>query len=335
MKIDSKEFGKTKAGESVQLYTFKNDSIELEIINYGGIIKSLKTKDKAGNFQNIVLGYDTLEDYTADQFYYGCITGRVAGRIKDGLLKLNSDVYILEKNNGNNNLHGGINSLNTKVWKSSVEVIGSRAVLTLRYKSPHLENGFPGTVDFTVLYTLEANALTIEYFGKSDKATYMNLTNHSYFNLSGDASKSIKSSCLKVNSSGYGAIDKNSIPVKLERECNFLKFGVFQNLSEILNSDAEQLKLAGGGVDHPFRMSKAEEFDIVFKDIISGRVMKISSTEPVAVIYTGNFLEKQHSGICFEMQDYPDVFNFKSDAAKIYDNLNLYSTKTKILFEIM
>lgn len=335
MKLNITDFGKGKNGELVKLYSFKNESIELEVINYGGIIKSLKTKDKDGKFENIVLGYDNLKDYIDGEFYYGCITGRVAGRIKDGVLKLNSRTYLLEKNNGDNNLHGGKNSLNTKVWKGVAEVIGEVATLTLSYKSPHLENGFPGEVDFTVIYTLDRDTLKIEYLGKTDRDTYINLTNHSYFNLSGDLSRNIEDSDIKVNANGYGVMDKNSIPTHMEDECSFLKFGVFKNLNSVLNSHDEQLSIVGGGIDHPFRMSKASDFDIVFKDSISGRVMKVKSTEPAAVIYTGNFLVNKHSGICFEMQDYPDVFNFMKDCAKIYTKNKPYSAKTEIQFGLL
>lgn len=332
MKLDIFEFGKTREGETVFLYNFKNESVDLEIISYGGIIKSLKTADKNMKFENIVLGYKSLEEYVADTYYLGCITGRVAGRIKEGVLKIGSTEYSLDKNNGENNLHGGPSSLNKKVWQGFAEVIGSTGVLTLSYKSPHLENGFPGEVDFEVKYTLEKNTLKIEYSGETDRDTYINLTNHSYFNLSGDFKRDIKTSHLKVNSSGYGAIDSNSIPVKLEREDNFLNFGEFESLNEILNREHEQLVVAGGGIDHPFEMSKAREFDIKFRDEVSGRVLNVKSSEPVAVIYTGNFLEEKHNGICFEMQDYPDIFNFMPQKAKIYNVKNSYKATTSFYF---
>ncbi|MGL4867109.1 MAG: aldose epimerase family protein, partial [Cetobacterium sp.] len=276
--------------------------------------------------------YETLAEYESDTYYYGCITGRVAGRIKDAVLKIGDSEYSLDKNNGENNLHGGPSSLNKKVWKGFAEVIESTGVLTLNYKSPHSENGFPGEVDFEVKYTLEKDVLKIEYSGETDRDTYINLTNHSYFNLSGNYKRDIKMSSLKVNSTGYGAINSNSIPVKLEREDNFLNFGEFQSLNEILNKEHEQLVIAGGGIDHPFEMSKEKEFDIKYKDEVSGRVLNVKSSEPVAVIYTGNFLENKHNGICFEMQDYPDIFNFMPEKAKIYNQKNSYKSTTSFYF---
>ncbi|MGL5579052.1 MAG: aldose epimerase family protein [Fusobacteriaceae bacterium] len=326
------EFGKSVHGDEVLLYNFKNESLDIEIISYGGIIKSLKTADKSGKFENIVLGYETLSEYESCQYYFGAITGRVAGRVKEGVLKIGDEVYRLEKNNGGNNLHGGLDGLNTKVWKGEAKVVGEKGILTLTYKSPHLESGFPGEVDFKVEYTIEGESLKIDYTGISDRPTYINLTNHSYFNLSGDAKRDIKDSLLKVNALAYASVDEGTLPIKLQSKADFLEFNTFEKLGDILKRDSSQLQIVGGGIDHPFQMSKEFEFDIEFKDEISGRGMRVKSNEPVAVIYTGNYLEKKHNGICFEMQDYPDVINFLPEKAKIYNKNLAYNTKTIFIF---
>ncbi|MGL5278478.1 MAG: aldose epimerase family protein [Cetobacterium sp.] len=332
MKLNITEFGRTFNGEQVFLYSLKNEFVDLEIISLGGIIKSLKTPDKNGNFENIVLGYKTLLEYEKNEYFYGCITGRVAGRTKNGVLKIGDEIYELEKNNGGNNLHGGPSGLNTKVWEGGAKVSDDKGVVTLTYKSPHLENGFPGEVDFKVIYTLEKNELKIEYFGDSDRDTYINLTNHTYFNLSGNAKYDIKEQFLKVNAKGYGWVDENTVPLKMEREDNFLNFENFQKLRDILQLSHKQIEIVGGGIDHPFELSKKYNFDIELKDEESGRNIKVKSSEPVAVIYTGNFLDKKHNGICFEMQDYPDIFNFMPEKAKIYNNKIEYYTYTTFEF---
>lgn len=332
MKLNVREFGKTFNDEKVFLYNFKNEFVDLEIISLGGIIKSLKTVDKIGNFENIVLGYKTLEEYEKNEYFYGCITGRVAGRTKDGVLRIGNKIYNLEKNNGGNNLHGGPNGLNTKVWMGEAKVFEDKGVLTLIYKSPHLENGFPGEVDFKVVYTLEKNELKIEYFGKSDRDTYINLTNHSYFNLSGDTKYDIKEQFLKINAKGYGWVDENTVPLKMEREDTFISFETSEKLKNILELSHKQVEIVGGGIDHPFELSKKYDFDIELKDEISGRKIRVKSSEPIAVIYTGNFLDKKHNGICFEMQDYPDIFNFMPEKAKIYNNKMEYYTYTTFEF---
>lgn len=326
------EFGKTDDGQEVLLYNFQNEFIELEIISYGGIIKSLKTADKNRKFENIVLGYKALKEYKKDDCYLGAITGRVAGRIKDGLLKIKNDVYSLEKNNSGNNLHGGPVGLNSRVWKGHAEVVGEKGILALTYKSLHLESGFPGEVDFKVQYTLEKNRLEIDYLGESDRDTYINLTNHSYFNLSGDAKRDIRGSDVKINASAYGVVDERTLPISLDKTADFIKFNCFENLGEVLEKDSSQIAVVGGGLDHPFEMSKEYEYDIEFKDEISGRSMKVKSSEPVAVIYTGNYLNKKHNGICFEMQDYPDVINFLPEKVKIYNKNMVYKTKTIFIF---
>ena len=210
--------------------------------------------------------------------------------------------------------------------------MGEKGIIELKYKSPHVESDFPGEVVFEGKYFLEKNTLARECSGKSDRDTYINLTNHTYFNLSGDAKNTIKNNLLKINAKGYGWVDEETLPQKMEREDSFIKFKTFEKLENIFETNHEQVKIVGGGIDHPFELSKDSEFDIELKDEESGRSIKVKTTEPVAVVYTGNFLDKKHNGICFETQDYPDVFNFMPEKAKLYNNELKYNTKTIFYF---
>lgn len=328
------KFGVLKNGEEVLAYCIKNDFLDLEILSYGGTIKSLKTPDKNGNFKNIVLGYESLKEYEEDQCHHACITGRIAGRTKDGVLNIKGKEYQLEKNSGNNNLHGGENGIDKKNWKGYIEYVDNRCVvLTLRYKSLHMEEGFPGEVDFIVKYIVRDNNVTIEYTGIPDRDTYINLTNHAYFNLSGDFSKTIENQKLKLYMDGYGEVNNETLPIKYEKENILIDKNKENILKDIFNSDNPQVKIVGGGIDHPFILSKDELIDGYLKDDESGRILKFKTDQPVVVVYTGNFLEKKHTGICFETQDYPDIFNFMPMKAEIHNERNIYYQKTTFIFE--
>lgn len=334
MKIQVKKFGLLKNGEEVLKFKIKNKYLHLEILSLGGIIKKLKTPDKNGNFENIVLGYETLEEYENDNNHFSCITGRNAGRIKNGVLEINKEIYNLEKNNGNNNLHGGLNSLNKKNWKGSfTSVEENRAVLSLEYFSPHLENGFPGNVNFKVNYIIDKNTLTIEYCGESDRDTYINLTNHAYFNLSGNKKEKIYDQELELFIDGYGEVNEETLPVKYDYDKCILEKNKINRLKDIIESDNPQIKIVGNGIDHPFILSKRDIIDGILKDEKSGRVLKFKTDQPVVVVYTGNFLENKYTGICFETQDYPDVFNSIPEKINIFNKTNKYYQKTTFGFE--
>ncbi|MGL6167676.1 MAG: aldose epimerase family protein, partial [Fusobacteriaceae bacterium] len=253
MDIIIKSFGFTKNKEEVFSYILKNEKMEIEILNYGGIIKKISTPDIHGNWENIVLGFETLEEYEVNEPYFGCITGRVAGRIKEGKLVIDNQLYNLEINNGPNNLHGGICSLNTKVWSGTVEKYEDKVSVTFSYHSPHLENGFPGAIDFSVRYTLQDENLTIDYTGIPDRNTYISLTNHSYFNLSGNHKTNIYNSLLTLNSNEFLEVDANTLPIgtKKVEDSNF-DFRNGKLLGEVLSKECKDIEIVGGGIDHGF-----------------------------------------------------------------------------------
>lgn len=334
MDITIKSFGVTKNREEVFSYTLKNEKMEVEILNYGGIIKQILTPDKNGDWENVVLGFDSLEEYELNEPYFGCITGRVAGRIKDGKLSIDNEIYNLEINNGPNNLHGGINSLNSKVWTGTIEEFSDKVAVTLTYHSPHLENGFPGAVDFTVRYSLQDENLTIDYSGVPDRNSYINLTNHSYFNLSGNHKRNIYDSFLTLDSKEFLEVDENTLPLGIKNvENSPFNFKNGQLLGDVLSKEEKDVEIVGGGIDHGFILENNEEYQGVLKDSVSGRELSFKTDQPAVVIYTGNYLNEKHLGICFETQDYPDVFNLNLDAVNIYSPENIYTQSTTFTFK--
>ena len=196
--------------EEIKVYTLENKFLKVELLNLGAIIKKIELKDKNGNIKNIVLGYEDIEKYRENPAYLGAIIGRTAGRIKDGILKLDDTEYQLNKNNNGNTLHGGKNSISHKFW--NVEAIENGLCFSI--KSPHLDNGYSANVKIKVSYILNNNELLIKYFATADNLTYLNLTNHSYFNLGGNPDNTIYEDILKIDSNYLIEINENSIPCK-------------------------------------------------------------------------------------------------------------------------
>lgn len=332
MKLEIYEFGQTKNKEGVLCYKFFNENICIEILSYGGIIKTLKTPNKNGVLENIVLGFDSLEEYEENPHYFGAIIGRNAGRLKDAILPIDDTMYPLEKNNENNNLHGGINALSKKVWNGFAEIENNdTGILTLTYTSPHLENGFPGNVKFKVTYKITSSALEIDYLGVPDRKTYINMTNHTYFNLTGNLNKTIDKELFKIVADEYIKIDSHTLPTEKESIGNLLKNG--SALKEIFSSNNPQITIAGNGLDHPFILKKNQEFSAQLTDTDSGRILKVKTNQPCIVVYTGNYLPIKHSGICFETQNFPDYFNYIHREKRLFNKDYPYSQKTTFYFK--
>lgn len=339
MEIRLEKFGKNSDGKEVINYVVQQENFKVEILNYGCTIKSIFTPDKDGKMENIVLGFDKFEDYAKNPpSYFGCVVGRIAGRTKNGILEINGDLYQLTKNNGNNNLHGGSKGLHNRVWESSSEIIDGKAVLTFKTTSPHLEEGFPGNVEFTVKYIIGKNSITLEYLGEPDRPTYMNLTNHVFFNLSGDRKRDILEQNLNFNATGYYAVDNEIMPVKFVKEDEIFKKGQDFNLKNALESAHEQIAIVGNGYDHPFTLSKDDEIDGYAEDTVSGRRVEFETDQPVVVFYSGNFTHTvssygQYAGFCLETQDYADIANVVPEKMKIYTHTAPYTQKTTYFFK--
>ena len=321
--------------EKIKVYTLENKFLKVEILNLGAIIKKIEIKDKNGDMRNIILGYEDVEKYRENPAYFGAIIGRTAGRIKDGILKLDDTEYPLDKNNNGNTLHGGKNSISHRFW--NVKTIENGLCFSI--KSPNLENGYPANVEIKVSYILNNNELLIKYSATADRLTYLNLTNHSYFNLSGNPNNTIYEDILKIDSDYLIGIDKNFIPCKtINLDSNIFDFRDSKKLEEFFKANDEQKALANNGIDHPYIFNnKIGKLEI--KNLESGIKMSVETNNPAVVIYTANYLQdigfKKHSAICFETQEVPNLY--KDKKINIYptfiDKNTNYEKYTKLIFE--
>ena len=321
--------------EEIKIYTLENEFLKVELLNLGAIIKKIELKDKNGNIKNVVLGYEDIEKYRENPAYLGAVIGRTAGRIKDGLLKLDNTEYQLDKNNNGNTLHGGKNSISHRFW--NVENIENGLCFSI--KSCHLDNGYPANIEIKVSYILNDNELLIKYFAITDNLTYLNLTNHSYFNLSGNPDNTIYEDILKIDSDYLIGINENSIPCEtINLDNSIFNFKEAKKLEEFFKADDKQKTIANNGIDHPYIFNgKIGKLEI--KNIKSGIKMSVETNNPAVVIYTANYLQdigfKKHSAICFETQEVPNLYrdkNINVYPTFIDENTN-YEKYTKFIFE--
>lgn len=325
MSITSEPFGTTKDGHKVDLYTLRNSKgMEARITNYGGIVVGLTAPDKAGHFADVVLGFDKLSDYEERNPFFGAITGRYANRIAKGKFKLDGQEYTLAVNNGPNSLHGGKVGFDKKVWNASRVSRSNGVGLELTYTSPDGEEGYPGNLKCKVTYVLtNDNALEISYSATTDKATVINLTNHSYFNLGGEGSGVITGHEVTINADYYTPTDDNLIPngERAPVRGTPLDFTTAHKIGSRIDSDFKALK-QGLGYDHNFILSGGSGLKnaVRVKDPKSGRVMEVLTTEPAVQFYTSNHMSKLAGGknghtynfrhaYCFETQHFPDSPN--------------------------
>ena len=321
--------------EEIKIYTLENKFLKVELLNLGAIIKKIEFKDKNGNIKNVVLGYEDIEKYRENPAYLGAIIGRTAGRIKDGILKLDGTEYQLDKNNNGNTLHGGKNSISHRFW--SVENIENGLCFSI--KSSNSDNGYPANVEIKVSYILSENELLIKYFATTDNLTYLNLTNHSYFNLSGNPDNTIYEDILKIDSNYLIGINKNSIPCEtINLDNNIFNFKETKKLEEFFKANDKQKTIVNNGIDHPYIFNeKIGKLEI--KNLESGIKMSVETNNPAVVIYTANYLQdigfKKHSAICFETQEVPNLYRDKN--INVYptfiDENTHYEKYTKFIFE--
>ena len=320
--------------EEIKIYTLENEFLKVEFLNLGAIIKKIELKDKNGNIKNVVLGYEDVEKYRKNPAYLGAIIGRTAGRIKNGDLRLADEIYKLDINNGENTLHGGKNSISHRFW--NVESIENRLCFSI--KSPHLDNGYPANVEIKVSYILNDNELLIKYFATTNNLTYLNLTNHSYFNLSGNPDNIIYEDILKIDSDYLIGINENSIPCEtINLDNNIFNFKEAKKLEEFFKADDKQKTIANNGIDHPYIFNeKIGKLEI--KNIKSGIKMSVETNNPAVVIYTANYLQdigfKKHSAICFETQEVPNLYRDKNIniCPTFIDKNTNYERYTKFIF---
>jgi aldose 1-epimerase len=316
------KFDKIIDGKQIQLFTLTNrKGIKVQITNYGARIISINTPDKKEDFKDIVLGYDTIDEYILDDKYFGATVGRFANRIENGKLSIDGKVYQLAQNTGQNHLHGGNKGFSYSVW----DVISiDKQKLELKYLSKDGEENYPGNLEISVVFKLtNKNKLKITYKAVTDKTTVVNLTQHSYFNLSGDANTSILNHSVLINADQFTPITKDLIPTGEIRnvENTPMDFRSFKTIGKDINSKDEQLKY-GSGYDHNWVL-KSNNKELVLAAAVheptSGRYMEVLTNQPGLQFYTGNFLNgtkgknniiyNNRSAFCFETQHFPDSPN--------------------------
>lgn len=346
--IGHTEFG--RVGEtSVQIYTLTNvHGIEARIMTYGAALVSLKTPDRMGNLQNIILGFDSLQPYLAGVPYFGATVGRYANRIAGGRFTLDGNSYQLPLNNGPNSLHGGNRGFDKRVWTAHPIESPTGASLRLTYVSAAGEEGYPGELTAHVTYRLDDNdTLTIEYEAKTTAATPVNLANHAYFNLTGDPERTILDHILKINADRFTPVNATLIPTGEMRSVvdTPFDFRAPRSIGSRINVQDEQLRL-GGGYDHNWVLNSggtgALKAAAVLIDPTSGRSLEIRTTQPGLQFYSGNFLDgkpagtgsvfKYRTGLCLETQHFPDSPNQPSFPSTILRPGQVYAQKTTLKF---
>ncbi|WP_058189814.1 aldose epimerase family protein [Terracidiphilus gabretensis] len=309
----------TVDGEPVDLYTISNSSLTTSITNFGACVTSIEAPDENGAKADVVLGFKKLDDYLRDEkTYMGAIAGRYANRIADGTFAIDGSVYHIPSRHRDYALHGGTIGFDRKVWSAAIIPNGVEFTLV----SPDGDMGFPGTLTVHVRYTLESSSLRIEYTATTDKPTVVNLTNHSYFNLAGRSGGTVLDHELMLNADRYTPIDAVMIPTGVLAPVSGtpLDFRQSHRIGERIQSEDEQLKLAGG-YDHNFVLN-GEGLRLAAKafDPHSGRTLTVSTTEPGVQFYSGNFLDgsvidsdgrpyEKYAGFCLETQHFPNSPN--------------------------
>jgi aldose 1-epimerase len=343
-------FGKLADGTPIELLTMKNaNGVEVRATTYGGIITSLKTPDRAGAIGDIVLGFDSLDGYLAGHPYFGAIIGRYGNRIARGRFTIDGTEFKLATNNGPNHLHGGIKGFDKQVWKAEVlPPMAGQSSVAFTYTSADGEEGYPGALLVEVTYTLnDKNELIVDYLGRSDKATHVNLTQHSYFNLAG--SGDILGHELTINADHFTPVDATLIPTgEIARvEGTPFDFRTPTAIGARIDAPHPQIKV-GPGYDHNWVLNRSgSDLQLAARVVepTSGRTLDVSTTEPGMQFYAGNFLDGKtigkggqaygrRSGFCLETQHYPDTPNQKNFPTTLIRPGQEYKSRTVFTFGV-
>ena len=340
----SASFGKTTDGTEVQFFTLTNaNGVKASITNFGGILTSLMVPDKDGKLGDVILGFDNVGGYQSPEFlksgpYFGALIGRYGNRIKDGKFTLDGKAYTLAKNNGANTLHGGKVGFDKVVWQAESGTSAEGQSLKLTYLSKDGEEGYPGNLNVTVVYTLTAdNALKIDYTATTDKVTVVNLTNHAYFNLNHGAGKDILGHEVTLPADRYNVVDAGLIPTGELRPVKGTPFD-FTTPHAI----GERIAQVPGGYDHNWILNTptGQHAAATVYEPATGRTMEVTTDQPGIQFYTGNFLDGtltgkggtvygKNAGFCLETQHFPDSPNqpkFPSTVLKPGETFHSVST---------
>lgn len=345
MKVEKIPFGNTGA----QLISIVNDhNMRLEVTDFGARIVNLFVPRKDGEIKNVVLGFDTAEEYLDKDTYFGATIGRVAGRIAGGKFTLNGQNYQAVQNEGKNTLHGGPKSFEEKIWTTDIVESDDKVDIIFNYSSPDGENGFPGNLDATVVYTLtNDNEWTVTYKAESDKATLYNPTNHVYFNLSGNFTQDVSEHELWTTANKFAVIDDESLPTGELRDVKGTPFDFTSKgtlVGQGFTSDYQQNQLVSG-YDHPFVFPKIEtnKPQAVLTSPDKQLTLSILTDAPTVVIYTTNIGDKtvdlgdvtigQHAGITMETQLLPDAIHHEGFGDIVLSDEGIFSSFTTFRFE--
>jgi aldose 1-epimerase len=345
MKIVKETFGEIN-GQQVISYTLKNDkNLEITCLNYGCVITKIVTPNREGNYENIALGFEKLEDYEKFSPYFGAVVGRVAGRIRGAQFELNGETYELEKNENGNHLHGGLRGFSHVLWDADIIEKENEAGIQFSYLSPDGEEGYPGTVQVKITYTLNNdNEFSIHYQANSDKTTLLNLTNHTYFNLSGNLKQDILHHELRIDSNQFLELNEQLLPTGeiLDVTGTVFDFRDSKQIKEGVISNHPQIKLVGQGYDHPFLLNNNHNNEIMLYDPESGRKLIVETDEVGVVLYTGNQLtddlsvygvkSKKYLGLCLETQGLPDAIHHPHFPSYVLEKDQLLTSTTKYTF---
>lgn len=344
-------FGVLPSGDSVHLFTLVNaNGIELRAIDYGGIVLSIKTPDRNGTLGDIVLGYDDLAGYVKATPYFGALVGRYANRIAKGKFTLDGVTHTLAVNNGVNALHGGLKGFDKVVWTAKERHDSSGVGVVFTYTSRDGEEGFPGTLTLEVTYTLtDRNEFAIDYRATTDKATPVNLTQHSYFNLAGDGSGEVLGHRIAIDADAFTPVDATLIPTGELRAVQGTPFDLRTPtaIGAHIDDANDQLKIAGG-YDHNFVLKRSGDGLVHAARVVeptSGRTLDVATTEPGIQLYTGNFLDGSNVGksghvynrrnaFCLETQHFPDSPNQKNFPSTILRPGSEFRSRTVYTFGV-
>ena len=344
--ITKTDFGKLPEGGSVDLYTLRNShGMTAKIMTYGAILTEVLTPDKDGKFGDVTLGFDTLSDYVKGHPFFGATVGRVGNRIAKGKFTLDGEDYVLAINNEPNHLHGGLKGFDKVIWKAEKTRRADGVAVKFSYVSADGEEGYPGNLNVSVVYTLtEKNSVRIEYSAVTDKATPINMTNHSYFNLAGKGE--VEDHLMQIMADRFVQVDDTLIPTG---ELPAVKGTVMDFSSS--HRIGDNIAKTGGdphGYDHTYVLnSGGKKFALAasVSEPTTGRTLEVYTDQPGVQFYTGNFLDgtltgkggivyKQHTGFCLETQHFPDSVNHPRFPSVILQPGDVYRTKTEFVFGV-
>lgn len=350
MNVTRSYFGKMEDGRAVDLFTLSNENgTEVRITNYGGIITSLKVADKEGALEDIVLGFNSLEGYLQEGVpYFGAIVGRYGNRINNAQFVLDGNTYKLAANDGPNHLHGGVRGLDKVLWEGESFENEDEVGVKLHYLSEDMEEGYPGNLAIDVTYTLtNDDELKIDYKATTDKATIVNLTNHAYFNLSGNLGEKILDHEVMINADLFVPVNETLIPTGELRSVEETPFDFTEPtpVGKMIDAADEQIAF-GKGYDHCWVLGNDGEMKLAatVHEPSSGRFMEVFTTEPGIQFYTGNFLDgslrgkgatyEHRTGFCLETEHYPDTPNQPDFPSVELRPGDTYSTQTTYKFSV-